>query len=545
MIMKRKFLTLQIKIMLAIVFVALAFCAVFLFLYISKNEREDQMKEMIISTNLKAIHSTLNNNVSFQRRIVDDYATWDAMHRYVQQHDMKHLRLNGQFIMENYHQDYVAIFDAEGNCLFGLLDGRPLFSSMSVNKLNGDKGDFFLYEDTMLIHVTWSRMCDFSSAADPASCGYIFIGKRWDTALLASLSTTTGLQLSISYPGDTLDSALEVGYDLRGIDNQILASLYYVPDDFIDQLHAKGESLFVIVLIAVPLILLAFWFIIRGYVMRPISMIMRFLHTDDETHLQPIKLSAISDEWGSVASLIEEHHKDAKQLHQLLATKDKFFDLVAHDMRSPFNGILGFADLLIEEDEIMDPKDRKTYLRYIQQAGKTAVNLLSMFQEWARLQTGRWVPDPHAFLIHKLVKSVVLFHQANALSNHINLSSDVDVSLSAYADDHMIETVIRNLVSNAIKFTPAEGQVTICAKKHDDAILVTVSDTGKGMSPDLVKSLFKVGENVVSADVSGNVGTGLGLLLCHELVTQNGGAIWVESELGKGSQFHFTVPLEK
>lgn len=235
--------------------------------------------------------------------------------------------------------------------------------------------------------------------------------------------------------------------------------------------------------------------------------------------------------------------KSASELKQAKLVRDKFFDLMTHDLKTPINGIEGFTTLLLDPSQNFSEEEREKFLHIILQSTKNFNYIIERLSEWARLQTGRWTADPSSFEINQLVESVVSFHSPYAMVHNIHLISDVSEHALIFCDENMIETVLRNLVANAIKFTGPYGFVKIETKKSLQEIIVMVQDNGAGMSPEIADKLFKLGEHVVQSDVSGKKGTGLGLILCKELVEKNGGKIWAESELGKGSKFYFTIPL--
>ena len=299
--------------------------------------------------------------------------------------------------------------------------------------------------------------------------------------------------------------------------------------------------MFGVSLLCILIALLALWIIIKRKIIRPIAVLLTALETRDTTLLKKINTSDY--EWNALVALIEDHLQKNIQLTSLVATKDNFFDLIAHDLRSPFTAIVGFTNLLITDRTELATEEGKEYLQYILQASKHANKLLDRLLEWARLQTGRWTPNPQLFTCNKLIANVFSFHQSNALHHHIHLQIDCKEVFDVYADEQMIEAALRNLVSNAIKFTQSGGSVYIDARRYDRAVVISIRDTGNGMSPTLLKDLFMVGKTVVSEDVSGKQGTGLGLILSKDLIEKNGGKIWVESELGKGSKFSFTIPL--
>lgn len=328
------------------------------------------------------------------------------------------------------------------------------------------------------------------------------------------------------------------------------SDLYSSEKNFAVLDKSTHNIVFAAALLCILLTLFTLWIIIRRHVNKPISTILMALKTGDVTVLEQFTLKPIDDEWAYLAALVQdninttkEKQKIAEELKHQVATKDKFFDLISHDLRTPTNGIQGFAYLLLDESGHYSVEDRKEFLQNIIQCSESSNRLLERLSEWARLQTSRWKPVSQSFEINKMIENVVSFHRASAIQKKIHLVVDVKETFLVSADENMIETALRNLISNAIKFTQPDGFVKIHVQQQNNEVTLTITDNGKGMSPKIMNALFKVGENVVSHDLSGNLGTGLGLILCKELVEKNNGRIWVESEHGKGSVFHFTVPL--
>ena len=230
-------------------------------------------------------------------------------------------------------------------------------------------------------------------------------------------------------------------------------------------------------------------------------------------------------------------------LHELNATKDKFFSIIAHDLKSPFNSIIGFSSLLERQVQEKDYAGIEKYAVIIQNSSQQALNLLMNLLEWSRSQTGRMVFNPESFDIVGLINQSIELLNASALQKSITIYSETPVNLPVFADKAMIGTILRNLISNAIKFTDAGGEVVISTKQILNEIVVSVADTGVGISRESIGKLFRIDENYSTLGTQKEKGTGLGLLLCKEFVDKHGGRIWVESEPGKGSTFLFSIPI--
>lgn len=232
-----------------------------------------------------------------------------------------------------------------------------------------------------------------------------------------------------------------------------------------------------------------------------------------------------------------------QQLKEANTTKDRFISILAHDLKSPFNSLLGLSDMLIRKIDKYDKEKVKTFAKGINNVSKQTFDLLNNLLEWSRSQRNKIPFNPQKFSINALVKDVVSLMQPSADLKQIALKTTIsEKRIEAQFDPEMIKTVIRNLLGNAIKFTPNEGTITISAASGQHQITVSVADTGRGMNETTKNSLFKIGETKSRPGTQGEKGTGFGLLLCKEFIDKHNGTITVESEEGKGSTFSFTLP---
>ncbi|MCE0496617.1 MAG: hybrid sensor histidine kinase/response regulator [Methylacidiphilales bacterium] len=240
---------------------------------------------------------------------------------------------------------------------------------------------------------------------------------------------------------------------------------------------------------------------------------------------------------------IAVRQKAEEELREINAGKDVFFSILAHDLKNPMSGLLSLS----EEMVATIPKDAGQELRetahdvrdVARQVGELLLDLLS----WAQMQLGKVDPEPARVSIIQEVKFAATLIGVAARAKNITIVNDVIDPVEIHCDSRMNDTVLRNLLSNAVKFTPAGGTIRISAQKGDGELIITVTDSGHGIPPERIVSLFHLGRNKPTFGTKGEKGTGLGLPLCREMVEKNGGRIWVESTPGKGSSFHFTVPL--
>ncbi|MFO7862851.1 MAG: ATP-binding protein [Salinivirgaceae bacterium] len=230
-------------------------------------------------------------------------------------------------------------------------------------------------------------------------------------------------------------------------------------------------------------------------------------------------------------------------LSEVNATKDKFFSIVSHDLRSPFSSILGLSELLKNAADELDREKIQRLASSIHDSGKSTFRLLENLLDWSRAQSGRIEFTPVDELLQFIVDEAISQLSRVAKAKQISLMAHIEEGIVVNADLNMLNAVFRNLISNSVKFTEVGGEVTVKATKKDNKVLVEVQDNGIGMPQITVDKLFQIEEKVSRMGTNNESGTGLGLLLCKEFVEKHGGHIWVESTEGQGSRFLFTLPL--
>ena len=236
--------------------------------------------------------------------------------------------------------------------------------------------------------------------------------------------------------------------------------------------------------------------------------------------------------------------KREKQLRDLNATKDKFFSIIAHDLRSPFNSMLGFSRLLVGKFDEYDVQKQKKFLGFVHDGLENTYKLLENLLVWSQMQgnvTDYRPVKENLFLL--AVGSIDVFSQM-AANKEITIVNKIHENTYVFADKDMLAIVLRNLISNAIKFTPKGGTIKIGVETRHGVSQygIYVKDNGQGIKPEIQARLFKISENISTEGTENEKGTGLGLILCKEFVEKHGGKIWVESEVGVGSKFIFTIP---
>jgi len=231
-----------------------------------------------------------------------------------------------------------------------------------------------------------------------------------------------------------------------------------------------------------------------------------------------------------------------RKLLQLNTDKDRFISILSHDLRNPFNNLLGLSEVLIEDIRKLDIDEIETLANHINTAARKTFNLLEDILSWVRAQQGKIPYKAQILSFADICKNILETLNPTANAKNITINYSLPDGITVFADNDMLKTILRNLVSNAIKFTNNGGSINITAEQTQSDVIISVSDNGIGIEPDSLSKLFDISEVLTTKGTAGETGTGLGLLLCKEFVEKHGGKIWVESEVGKGSEFKFTLP---
>ncbi|HPT20654.1 MAG TPA: HAMP domain-containing sensor histidine kinase [Bacteroidales bacterium] len=239
----------------------------------------------------------------------------------------------------------------------------------------------------------------------------------------------------------------------------------------------------------------------------------------------------------------EHINQQSKDLKELNATKDKLFSIIAHDLRSPFNSILGLTELLRDNIRTYNAEKSTEYLSLINSTAERTLVLLDNLLVWAKLQTKQIDFTPQKLKLKPVVQGVIALLESSATIKTIALSYEQPEDIVIEADSNMLQTILRNLIQNAIKFTGSGGKVDISAIIHGNYVDISVSDNGIGMDDHIKKELFREDLHFNPGSTVHERGSGLGLILCKEFVKMHGGMIRAESESGKGSRFTFTLPI--
>lgn len=235
--------------------------------------------------------------------------------------------------------------------------------------------------------------------------------------------------------------------------------------------------------------------------------------------------------------------QNSEELKQLNADKDRFMQILAHDLRNPFNVLLGFSELLLRNFKNYDDDLIKNYLGIIKQTSEKTYIMLDELLLWSKSQAGKLPFEPTSIILSDLIASIYSETQTNAQRKNITIKLSVLDNFQIIADGNMLKTVIRNLVSNAIKFTRKDGEIRIFSHLDNGKVVIAVADNGVGISKADQEKLWNNCNPHTTIGTDNEKGTGLGLLLCKDFVEKHGGKIWVESEEGFGCEFKIQLPL--
>ncbi len=253
------------------------------------------------------------------------------------------------------------------------------------------------------------------------------------------------------------------------------------------------------------------------------------------------RLEQKSDELSQLNKKLSESEKELRELN---ASKDKFFSIIAHDLRGPFTTLLGFSEYLANEIDDIPEDELKVISENMLKASRATFNLLENLLQWSRVKTGRFSYDPEEIMIGNVIRKMIDLYSANAKNKNITLSINIQENLLVFADMNMVETILRNLISNAIKFTNIGGKISLSTSTEGNFAVISVQDNGIGLNESVKERIFQIDQNLSTRGTQNEEGSGLGLILCKEFVEINKGKIMVESEVGKGSTFIFHLPVK-
>ena len=359
---------------------------------------------------------------------------------------------------------------------------------------------------------------------------------------LISLIDETRQWFKSHHGTEATETPRELAFCAHAINDQ--DKILIVPDSRMDERFHDNPLVtdipFVIFYAGVPLVTP------KGYSLGTLCVIDSVPRKLDESQI--LSLKALANQLVKLLELrisVIELNKSVQELKELNAVKDKLFSIIGHDLRGPIGGFKSLIELLISDYDLSDTKSLIEILQMIQKTANSTYDLLENLLTWARSQRNEIVYAPEELKLQKIVSSTIDLFTELTQNKGISIINDVQENTIVYADKNMLMTVLRNLISNAIKFTSTGKQILITADKNDTEQMITIKDEGTGISPENLLKLFRNTEHLTTFGTNGEKGSGLGLLLCKDFIEKHNGKIWAESELDKGSAFKFTLPIKR
>ncbi len=257
-----------------------------------------------------------------------------------------------------------------------------------------------------------------------------------------------------------------------------------------------------------------------------------------ETKNQEKLLRQFNEELAEVNKQLKLSEDELKKINE---EKDKFFSIIAHDLKSPFNALLNLSEFLVEDLSELSMDEIRSFSKEINKSAHSVYNLLLNLLQWAQIKTGRISKTQEKIELFPLVNDTIMLLENLASKKSIKIQNNLTEQTSIVGDRTMIGSVFQNLISNAIKFTKRNGSIFVSNEVLDDKVIIHIKDTGVGISSENLKKLFKLDEHLTTSGTANESGTGLGLILCKELLEKNNGKIWAESTEDLGTTFSFSL----
>jgi signal transduction histidine kinase len=245
---------------------------------------------------------------------------------------------------------------------------------------------------------------------------------------------------------------------------------------------------------------------------------------------------------GGIAKDVTEQKELQLKLQGIISAKDIVLSIIAHDLKSPFNSFIGFTEILANENNTITDEVRLSYINLLHDSAVSTYKLLDNLLDWSRLHLGSYEIHKENIFLKYIIDDCVELYTSTSENKKISVINQVSDKIEAYIDGNSIKTILRNLLNNALKYTPEGGLITFSSTHKQNFIEITVQDTGVGLKPEMLKKIFSMGENTSTPGTKMEKGTGIGLVLCKELLDKNGGTLQIESEFGKGSTFTLRLP---
>lgn len=497
-------------------------------------------------------------------QLLNDNSSWDDMVSFVANPDLEWAKDNVDFFVNSFKLSFVLAYNKEKELAYQFGDSVCLKGLKYPDQSLIDSGfvhspfvHYFQYCGNELVEMFGATVVPASDADTRKTPpqGYLFISRKWSREYLAEHAEATGYQTLILKEPELSamikdPSRIYFFKSLPDYSGKPLATLVFSKPDPLQHDLAPFLNLSFLLILVALLAMIVFLFYFRKIVLLPLSKINATLDTRNTEHIVP--LNEHNDEFKVLGSMISEFFwqqevlkKNNAELKEINATKDKLFSIIAHDLKNPVGNIVAMSELLADFMEKKDIETAEELAGLMGHQAKETLTLLDMLFDWARSQSGQMVFNPAILDLNRIVTEVLQNLNSSAqLKGIVVLPPDIK-DVRVFADVHMLATILRNLLTNSIKFTKAGGTIQISGRTKPENTEITIADTGIGMDQVTQDMLFKIESNLTINGTANEKGTGLGLIICKEFVEKHGGHIRVVSELGKGSQFILTFPFEK
>jgi signal transduction histidine kinase len=500
------------------------------------------------------------NRIKYEQ-LISDNSGWDEMVSFAIKPDSAWAKDNVDFFVNSFKLTFVQVFNKQMAPIYNYGDSVCL---MHWECPGPDKIESF-FSDTAFVH--YFQVCDndlleiFGATVVPADDtdtrktapqGYIFIAKKWNANYVAEHSQATNYRAELVFKSDLPNFKQDQKrvYFTKYILNQngeAVAALLFSTKDMLKGEMAPFLYLSILLFIAALTAIVVFLFYFRKIILVPLRQISTTLDTHNPEHIRQLKSN--TNEFEKLKNLImkffvqeELLKKNNADLNNNNATKDKLFSIIAHDLRNPVGNILAISDLLDSSLRNKEYENLTEYAEMIGSQAKETLDLLETLFEWAKSQTGKISFKPEILNLKSTLIQVIEILNPSAKLKDIVIESEISETVQLFADQNMLNTVLRNLITNAIKFTNPSGLIRISAEQKTDCVEITVSDNGIGIDKDTIDSLFHIDLTHTTLGTANEKGTGLGLIICKEFVEKHGGMIQVISLTGKGSKFSCSLP---
>lgn len=553
---------LQTKILaLLSVTVGIILISFFAFHYIRMNE-----KQVLYSENKKNQEAIIDKVLEINRLkyeiLINDNSGWDDMVSFVEKPDSLWAKDNVDFFVNTFNLSFVLTYNKKKELTYQFGDTTCLHSIKYPNKplidSTLDKSPFlhyFQYCGNDLVEIFGAIVVPASDAdlrITPPN-GYLFIGRKWDIEYLNEHAEATGFEAAFMNENELADfknkpSNIHIFKPLYSYDGKVISTLVFSTKDPLMQEMSFFRFMSVLISVITVMSILVFLLLFNKIFLKPLSNVKSALNSHSTKPIEQFR--QMNDEYKVLGELIENFFNQQeilriknKELHDTNATKDKLFSIIAHDLKNPVGSIVTLTEIMPDFIKNKDLEAANEISELIGLQAKESMSLLETLFDWAKSQTGAINYNPDFVSLNHIVENVVKSVSTSASMKNILISNSVISEIKVFADKHMLSSVFRNLLTNAIKFTHSGGNIGISAFADEKNIEVIVTDNGVGMDEKTIGQLFKIDSNLTNYGTANEKGTGLGLIICKEFIEKHGGKITVSSHPGKGSRFSIILPV--